>query len=136
MKKVEERGLKLFYCHCPGGTCTIGSPALGLKTFCAVLCERHPYLQEKITLLFINQLCWHFWRPKKPQQNRKKQPNNEFDKWSLLKLFYVILFSKGFLIRPIIAIRMPPPTPPPRRLPITEAMPTPPVVVPTPKSSQ
>jgi hypothetical protein len=28
VEEVEERGLKRFYCHCPGGTCTIGSPAL------------------------------------------------------------------------------------------------------------
>ena len=47
VEEVEERGLKRFYCHCPGGTCTIGSPALRAEELSVLFCAK----TAKINLL-------------------------------------------------------------------------------------
>jgi hypothetical protein len=47
VEEVEERGLKRFYCHCPGGTCTIGSPALRAEELSVLFCAKDTHIYKK-----------------------------------------------------------------------------------------
>jgi hypothetical protein len=60
VEEVEERGLKRFYCHCPGGTCTIGSPALRAEELSVLFCAKTPIFTRKNYPFIYKSIGWHF----------------------------------------------------------------------------